>query len=134
MDLDVVAQGGGGIVESGLDFTEPSAQVLRQTSLVERVSQIDYLRRWHDVGDVLESRPGSGEAFLDALGRQAYGFDQLDCAVAAVAESRVVNELRRLTAREDLLQRHVLDEEERPGAENRSSGTVTPIQTAARRA
>src|ERR671922_239730 len=117
MDLDVVAQGGGGIVESGLDFAEPSAQVLRQTSLVERASQIDYLRRRHDVGDVLDSRPGSGEAFLDALGRQAYGFDQLDRAVAAVAEGRVVNELRRLTAREDVLQRHALDEEERPGAE-----------------
>ena len=97
--------------------TLPS-QVLRwQTSLVERPSQIDYLRRQHDVGDVLDSRPGSGEAFLDALGRQPYGFDQLDRAVAAVAESRVVNELRRLTAREDVLQRHVLDEEERPGAE-----------------
>src|ERR671922_649188 len=94
MDLDVVAQGGGGIVESGLDLAEPSAQVLRQTSLVERASQIDYLRRRHDVGDVLDSRPGSGEAFLDALGRHAYGFDQLDRAVAAVAEGRVVNELR----------------------------------------
>jgi hypothetical protein len=45
---------------------------------------------------VLDPRPGSGEGFLDALGRQAYGFDQLDRAVAAVAESRVVNELRRL--------------------------------------
>jgi hypothetical protein len=28
-----------------------------------------------------------------------------------------VNELRRLTAREDVFQRHALDEEERPGAE-----------------
>src|SRR3954452_5721915 len=91
--------------------------MLRQASLVERASHMDYLRRRRDVGHVLDSRPGSGEALLDALGRQAYGFDQLDRGVAAGAESRVANELRRLTARADVLERHVLDEEERPGAE-----------------
>ena len=37
MDLDVVAQGGGGVVKSRFDFAELRAQVLRQTSLVERV-------------------------------------------------------------------------------------------------
>ena len=38
-------------------------------------------------------------------------------ASAAAAEGRVVDELRRLTARENVFQRHVLDEEERSGAE-----------------
>ena len=108
-DTNVVAQGGGGVVESRLDSAEPRAQVLRQTSLVERASQIGYLRRRHDVGDVVDPRPGTGEALLDALGRQADGFDQLDRAAAAGAEGGVVNELRRLTAREDVLQRHALD-------------------------
>jgi len=105
MDLDVVAQDGGGIMKGGLGTTEPCAQVLRQASLVERGSQLDDLRRRDDVGDVLDSRPGSGEALPDPLGRQAHGRDELDRAVTAGAEGRVVNELRRLTAREDGLQR-----------------------------
>jgi hypothetical protein len=40
MDLDVVAQGRGGVVKSRFDFAELRAQVLRQTSLVERASQV----------------------------------------------------------------------------------------------
>ena len=60
---------------------------------------------------MLDSRPGTGEALLDVLGRQAEDFHQLDRAAAAVAKGGVVNELRRLTAREHVLQRHVLDRE-----------------------
>jgi D-xylose transport system substrate-binding protein len=67
---------------SHVDCTELSAQVLRQTSLVERASQAGYLRRRHGVGDVVDSRPGTREALLDALGRQADGFDRVDRAAA----------------------------------------------------
>jgi hypothetical protein len=38
VDLDVVAQGGGGVVKSRFEFAELTAQVFRQTSLVERAS------------------------------------------------------------------------------------------------
>src|SRR5215208_7940005 len=89
MDLDVVAQDGRGVVECRVDFAELTAQVLRQASLVERASQIGYLRRRHGVGDVVDSRPGTREALLDALGCQAEGFHQLDRAAAAVAEGGV---------------------------------------------
>jgi hypothetical protein len=61
--------------------------------------------------------PGTGEALPNALGRHAEDFDQLDRAAAAVAERGVVHELRRLTARAHVLERHLLDQEERPGAE-----------------
>src|SRR4051812_10294183 len=71
MDLDVVAQGRGGVVEGRFDFAELRAQILRHTSLVERASQVGYFRRRHDVADVLDSRAGAGEAALDALRRQA---------------------------------------------------------------
>jgi hypothetical protein len=86
MDLDVMAQGRGGVVKSRFDSAELRAQVLRQTSLVERASQAGH-------------------------------FDQLDRAAIAGAERGVVDELGRLTAREDIFQRDVLDQEERPGAE-----------------
>jgi hypothetical protein len=109
MDLDVVAQGRGGVVKSRFDFAELRAQVLRQTSLVERASQVGHRRRRHDVADVMDSRAGAGEAPLDALRRQADDFDQLDRAAVAGAEGGVVDELGRLTAREDVFQRHVLD-------------------------
>ena len=47
MDLDVVAQGRGGVVKSRFDFAELRAQVLRQTSLVERVDMDNYyIRNW----------------------------------------------------------------------------------------
>jgi hypothetical protein len=50
---------------------------------------------------VVDSRPATGEAVLDALGRQADRFDELDRAAAAVAKGGIVNELGRLTARDD---------------------------------
>jgi hypothetical protein len=99
MDLDVVAQGRGGVVKSRFDFAELRAQVLRQTSLVERASQVGHLRRRHDLANVLDSRAAAGEAPLDALRRQADDFDQLDRAAVAGAEGGVVDELGRLTAR-----------------------------------
>jgi hypothetical protein len=104
-------------VKCRFHFAELRAQVLRQTSLVERASQVGHIRRRHDVGDVVDSRLGTGEACGDALGRQADRFHQLDRAAAEIAKGGVVNELRRLTAREDVFKRHALDEEERPGAE-----------------
>jgi len=112
-----ISKGRGGVVKRRFDFAQPRAQVLRHTSLVERASQVGYLGRRHDVADVLDSRPGAGEAALDALRRQVDDFDQLDRAAVAGAEGGVVDELGRLTAREDVFQRHVLDQQERAGAE-----------------
>lgn len=117
MDLDVVAHGGGAIVEIGLDFAEPRAQVLRQTSLVERartsttsVDVTTLARCW------IRGR-GAAKPRSTRSGARLTRFNQLDRDVVAVAERRVVNELRRLTARADVHQRDVLDEEERPGTE-----------------
>jgi len=118
MDLDVVAHGGGAIVEIGLDFAEPRAQVLRQTSLVERartsttsVDVTTLARCW------IRCR-GAAKPRSTRSGARLTRFDQLDRDGVAVAERRVVNELRRLTARADVHHRDVLlDEEERPGTE-----------------
>jgi hypothetical protein len=117
MDLDVMAKDGGGVVESGHGPAELRAQVLPQAPLVERASQFDHVVRGHDIADVVDSRPGSGEGLFDALGREAEGLHQLDRTVAAVAEGGVVNELRRLTGGDHVLHRNAFDDEEWPGAE-----------------
>ena len=98
----------------------PPNQELRYSADPRSSSELRNLghtRRRRDVGDVLNPRPGRGEGPLDALRRQADRFDQLDRSVAAATEGGVVSELRRLTARADVLQRDVLDQEERAGAE-----------------
>src|SRR3954451_5905476 len=104
-------------MKRGLDVAELGAEVLHQPSLVERASHVGHRGRRYDVADVLEARAGAGEAPLDALGGQADDVDQLDRVAVPGAEGGVVAELSRLTARDDVLYRHVLDEEDRSGAE-----------------
>src|SRR5262245_6560064 len=65
----------------------------------------------------MNPRPSAREAALDPLRNEADHLHQLDRAATAVAERRVMEELRRLTPRGDVFERHVLDEEERPGSE-----------------
>ncbi|HWI95056.1 MAG TPA: hypothetical protein VNS60_03200 [Solirubrobacterales bacterium] len=63
--------------------------------------------------NVMNPWPRARERLLDPIMRQANRFDQLDRVIAAAAECRVVDEFRHLAAGPEILQRHVLDQEER---------------------
>jgi len=49
----------GGVVERRLDIAALRAQILRQTSLVERAPQIGHLHWWQNIGDVVGFAAGS---------------------------------------------------------------------------
>jgi hypothetical protein len=67
--------------------------------------------RRRDEPPVTEKRPSI------PLRNEANYLHQLNRSAAAVAERRVMNELRRLTPRSDVFERYVFDEEERPSSE-----------------
>jgi len=117
MQLDVVAERRGSVVQGGVDVTSDRVQERWEPAPLEVFARRLEMCGRHHIRRVMQLRRREREARADEFRLQPLDLDDLDRHGAALAERAVVGERRGLTARGQMLEGYVAQHEERTSAE-----------------